>query len=261
MARTVVDALDALGQADPDARQAVLDVICGHLRRPSGPPGATAQVGTAGPVAGAAAQELLRARHVPRRGAAPWSGLHLDLSGARVQDLDLRGAVLRSARFTGTRFCGVTRLAGLRCSGRVECTDAVFTGPLLGDDVDFTGPVRFTGARFDSTVSFTRTTFRGPADFAGAFFTGTAEFGSARFLGDAAFSSRERGPAVFLARAGFERTCFAAVTFAGVCWPDDTSFQHAEFAQPPHRLSDPGTEHAAAVPAGGVSQSSRRPDW
>jgi hypothetical protein len=36
--RTVIAALEALGQADPDARQAVLDVVCGYLRRPSGRP-------------------------------------------------------------------------------------------------------------------------------------------------------------------------------------------------------------------------------
>jgi uncharacterized protein YjbI with pentapeptide repeats len=185
-------------------------------------------------------------------GSELWSGLHLDLSGASVQDLDLRGAVLRSARFAGTRFSGLTRLTGVRCAGRVVFTDAVFTGPVLVDDVDFTGPVRFTGARFDTTASFTGTTFRGRADFAGAFFTGPAEFGSARFLGDAAFSSTDRGPAVFLTRAGFEQTCFAAVTFAGVCWPADTSFQHAEFAQPPHRLDDLRTQRAAAAAAGGV---------
>jgi uncharacterized protein YjbI with pentapeptide repeats len=176
-----------------------------------------------------------------------------DPSGANVQDLDLRGAVLRSATFAGTRISGVTRLTGARCAGRVVFTDAVFTGPVLVHDVDFTGPVRFTGARCDTTVSFTGTTFRGRADVAGVCFTGPAEFGSARFLGDAAFSSGERGPAVFLARAGFERTCFADVTFAGVCWPDDTSFRHAEFAQPPHRLNEPGTEQATApAPAGGV---------
>ena len=57
---------------------------------------------------------------------------------------------------------------------------------------------------------------------------------------------------MFLARAGFERTCFTAVTFAGVGWPADTSFQHAEFAQPPHGLGEPRAEHDAAAPAGGV---------
>jgi uncharacterized protein YjbI with pentapeptide repeats len=252
-ARAVVDALQALGEADPEARQAVLDVICGYLRRPSGPPGVTAQVGTAAPAAHAAARALLRARLVPRQGgAAPWSDLQLDLSGASVQDLDLRGAVLRSATFTGTRFSGVTRLTGVRCAGRVVFTDAVFTGPLLVDDVDFTGPVRFTGARFDTTVSFIRTTFRGRADFAGAFFTGPAEFGSASFLGDAVFAGG-RGPAVFLTRARFERTCFTTVTFAGVSWPDDTSFHHTEFAQSPHGLAQRTAEHdPAAAASGGV---------
>ena len=63
--RTVIAALEALGQADPDARQAVLDVVCGYLRRPSRPPGDTAQLGTAGPAARAAAQALLHARLVP----------------------------------------------------------------------------------------------------------------------------------------------------------------------------------------------------
>ena len=260
--RTVIAALEALGEADPDARQAVLDVVCGYLRRPSRPPGDTAELGTAGPAARAAAQALLHARLVPQHGGSKhggselWSGLHLDLSGASVQDLDLRGAVLRSATFTGTRFSGITRLTGLRCAGRVVFTDAVFADRVQVDEVEFTGPVRFTGARFDTTVSFTRTTFRGRADFAGACFTGAAEFGSARFLGDAAFSSRDRGPAVFLARAGFEQTCFAAVTFAGVSWAADTSFRHAEFAQPPHRLSDLRTEHAAA-PAGGSEHRCR----
>ena len=150
-------------------------------------------------------------------------------------------------------FSGITRLTGARCAGRVVFTDAVFTGPVLVDDLDFTGPVRFTGARFDTTVSFTRTTFRGRADFAGAFFTGAAEFGSARFLGDAAFSSRERGPAVFMSRAGFEHACFTTATFAGVSWPDDTSFRHTEFAQPPHGLAQPATEHdTAGAVRGGV---------
>jgi Pentapeptide repeats (9 copies)/Pentapeptide repeats (8 copies) len=165
--RTILGALEALGQAGPDARRAVLDVVCGYLRRPSRPPGDTAEIGTAGPAARAAAQALLHARLVPQHGRSQhggselgselWSGLHLDLSRASVQDLDLHKAVLRSATFAGTRFSGVTRLTGLRCAGRVVFTDAVFTGPVLVDDVDFTGPVRFTGARFDTTASFTRT--------------------------------------------------------------------------------------------------------
>src|SRR5512132_2485532 len=124
--RTIIAALEALGQADPDARQAVLDVVCGYLRRPSRPPGATAELGTAGPAARAAASALLHARLVPQHGGSKhggskhggselWSGLHLDLSGASVQDLDLRAAVLRSAAFAGTRFYGVTRLTGARC--------------------------------------------------------------------------------------------------------------------------------------------------
>jgi uncharacterized protein YjbI with pentapeptide repeats len=89
-------------------------VVCGYLRRPSRPPGDTAELGAAGPAARAAASALLRARLVPQHGGSKhggsglWSGLHLDLSGASVQDLDLRGAVLRSATFAGTRFSGIT---------------------------------------------------------------------------------------------------------------------------------------------------------
>ena len=72
--RTILAALEALGQADPDARQAVLDVVCGYLRRPSRPPGGTAELGTAGPAARAAAQALLHARLVPRHGRSKHGG-------------------------------------------------------------------------------------------------------------------------------------------------------------------------------------------
>ena len=62
-----------------------------------------------------AAQALLHARLVPQHGRSQhggskhggselWSGLHLDRSGAGVQDLDLRGAVLRSARLPAPGF-------------------------------------------------------------------------------------------------------------------------------------------------------------
>jgi uncharacterized protein YjbI with pentapeptide repeats len=250
--RPIIDALDALGQADPTARQAVLDIVCGYLRRPAPSPAATVRVGTVGPAARMSAQAFLHRRLVPQRGGAEhWLHLHLNLSGASVQDLDLRGAGLRSATFVGTRFCGVTQLSGARVAGRVELTDAVFTGPVLGDDVDFNGPVRCTGACFDTTVSFTRTTFRGLVDFAGARFAGAAEFGSALFLGDAAFAGADRGPALFAVRAGFEQTRFTTTTFAGVCWPADTSFHHAEFAQSPHGLVGPPAD-TTAVPACGA---------
>ena len=46
--RPIIDALDALGQADPTARQAVLDIVCGYLRRPAPSPAATVRVATAG---------------------------------------------------------------------------------------------------------------------------------------------------------------------------------------------------------------------
>jgi uncharacterized protein YjbI with pentapeptide repeats len=250
--RPIIDALDALGQADPTARQAVLDIVCGYLRRPAPSPAATVRVATVGPAARMSAQAFLHRRLVPQRGGAEhWPHLHLNLSGASVQDLDLRGAGLRSATFVGTRFCGVTQLSGARVAGRVELTDAVFTGPVLGDDVDFNGPVRCTGARFDTTASFTRTTFRGRVDFAGARFAGAAEFGSALFLGDAAFAGADRGPALFAVRAGFEQTRFTTTTFAGVCWPADTSFHHTEFAQSPHGLVGPPAD-TAAVPACGA---------
>ena len=114
--RPIIDALDALGQADPTARQAVLDIVCGYLRRPAPSPAATVRVATVGPAARMSAQAFLHRRLVPQRGGAEhWPNLHLNLSGASVQDLDLRGAALRSATFVGTRFCGVTQLSGARC--------------------------------------------------------------------------------------------------------------------------------------------------
>ena len=54
--RPIIDALDALGQADPTARQAVLDIVCGYLRLAGPVPGrhgAGRHGGTGGPHVGA----------------------------------------------------------------------------------------------------------------------------------------------------------------------------------------------------------------
>jgi len=157
-----VDALIALGDADPELRQPVANTVCAWLRGP-----AETEDVAAGErrLVLRSLTDRLRAGGAPED-APPWDGVSLDLSGATLADVDFSGCRLDGAGFADTRFHG----------------SAVFEGVTFEDDVAFQravfyGDAIFTGVRFEGDAEFGRTRVRGRADFTGAVFGGVAWFG------------------------------------------------------------------------------------
>lgn len=146
-----VEGLIAVGQADPEARQSVADVVTSWL-----------QSGTADPGTGRAALRSLAGRL--RTGG--WNGIGLDLSGATVVDADFSACRLDGSTFADTRFRGTTSFAGARFDDDTAFHRAVFHGDAT-----------FANVRFDGDAEFGRARFRGRADFTGAAFAGMAWFG------------------------------------------------------------------------------------
>ncbi|MEV6342932.1 pentapeptide repeat-containing protein [Actinoplanes sp. NPDC051851] len=101
-------ALAAIGDADPDRRQEVVDAICASLRVP-----------LSFPLTGVLSPEELRVIEHRRRQqetlasrlrGGRWAGMRLELSGATLVDLDLTGCEGGYAEFCGAQFHGTTHL-------------------------------------------------------------------------------------------------------------------------------------------------------
>ncbi|MBV1851870.1 pentapeptide repeat-containing protein [Catellatospora tritici] len=179
----------------PDGRQACVDEICAHLRRPARSWSAADRVLRRQAVA------LLAARLRPQAKIS-WQGC----------DLDLQGAVLDGCSFVGARFS----------AGRVDFGGAEFSGdPVYFTDVEFAGAVvSFVGARFASRVEFTGAVFGG----------GVVDFGGAKFADgttDLSFTIFRRGIVEFTGAVfGGARVDFFGARFCGA----QVVFQQARFA-------------------------------
>jgi hypothetical protein len=207
--------LEAIGNGLPEQRQAIVDVICAYLRAPGPFPGDDEPVRRA-------AASILADRLRPRK-AAFWPRMNVDLTGARLTDLDLSGCRIDGhLRLDNAVLAGHARLRGLIVGSatlrRLECLDhawferSVFHGPVHFDGavfrgdawfgeailggwtsfvgVDFGGHAWFGGCSFGAPVDFTHAVFRRSAGFRGAVAHGGVGLGGTTFLGPARVSRR-----------------------------------------------------------------------
>jgi hypothetical protein len=170
-----VHTLEALGQDDPQRRQAIVDVLCAYLRMPAGDDG---------PVRGTVQRVL--ATHLRPGGPAFWSGLTLDLTGATLSDFDL---------------------SGCRVDGSLGLDRAVFVGPARFR-ATVTGSISLHGATFGDHAWFERSVFRGASRFDTATFRADAWFGEATFAGPATFSAATFGGHAWFAGCSFQGPVF-----------------------------------------------------
>jgi uncharacterized protein YjbI with pentapeptide repeats len=193
-------ALEAVGQAHPERRQAIADVVCACLRMPARDDG---------PVR-LAAQRILTAHLLP---AAPgfWAGLNLDLTGAVLTDLDLTGCrVDGELRLDRAVFVGAAKLRGLVVGGRMGLRAAVFRDHAWLERATFNGVVDAEAVTFQGDAWFGEATFTSPASFVGATFVGHAWFGGCSLRASVDF-----GEALFRRSAGFRGANAPKVGLAG----------------------------------------------
>lgn len=261
--------LERLGERHPQLRQSILDEICAYLRAPFCPPAESSIVATASADARQerkvrlTAQAILQ-RHLIADDPLYWDHDGLNLTGAFLENVRLKGARLHHAVFRGAVFAGFTEL-----HGSTEFTDATFTGiadfreatfrvrvgftsavfeggayfnsAAFEDEVfaerarftqgthfrqaEFAGLTTFNSARFDRSADFRRAVFADAAFFDSANFTGRAEFALAVFTDCASFDS-----ATFALAAGFELARFVGgARFDAVRFACGACFESAVF--------------------------------
>jgi hypothetical protein len=180
--------LEVLGQAYPQHRQAIVDIICGLLRMR--------------PVDGAvqrAAQAILAAHLRPRSGASFWPGMYLDLTAATLTDFDLTHCRIDGGlRAERAVFVGAASLRDATVGGPLLLRGARFSDHLWCDRAVFAGPVRLDATTFHADAWFGTASFAARTTFAAARFEGHAWFGSCRFAAPVDFSD-----AVFRRSVGF----------------------------------------------------------
>jgi uncharacterized protein YjbI with pentapeptide repeats len=241
--------LERLAQDNPRHRQALVDPICGYLRRPFSPPSTTDTESPARRELAVrrTAQRILGA-HL-RRYAGPgvyWPGIDLDLRGAELVDFDLREAQAGRVSFAQAKFSGATDFRG------TVFAEAGFAAAFFSENTDFTeasftGEARFSETLFAARVLFEGATFRGPAAFRSAKFYGAARFGDTEWAGPVLFDHAyfTDGPVFSQARfrepvrfdhsrydteAVFKRTRFdAGVSFAQAEFREHVTFKGARF--------------------------------
>lgn len=104
-------ALERLAQNSPNQRQMIVNVVCAYLRM--APETKSSQENEVRRTA----QRLLAAHLRPADPEQFWPGMDLDLSGALLDDFDLRACEVGAASFHGTEFLGSTSFEDCRFTG------------------------------------------------------------------------------------------------------------------------------------------------
>ncbi|MFK0245381.1 pentapeptide repeat-containing protein [Amycolatopsis azurea] len=175
-------ALERLAQDNPGQRQMVVNVVCAYLRMPFAAPRNDDQAEEL--QVRKTAQQVLLGHLNHADDARFWPGTDIDLSGAMLVDFELSRCLVRTARFTGTRFVGEAWFTESFFSGFTTFKDARFTGLASFDDASFEGDAWFVNARFTGDAQFSRVKFEEIAYFTGASFRGGAVFMDTEFLGE-----------------------------------------------------------------------------
>ncbi|NKY85852.1 pentapeptide repeat-containing protein [Nocardia veterana] len=239
-------------------RQQCIDVLCGYLRLPVPPEAGVGHL-TKEIVKHPAAEDYpereqhleyrqndsevrktivrVLAAHLRRGTAYRWSDNDFDLSGARLEDADFRGAEFfgevsfRRATFSGDTsfenavFAADVSFQRARFEAEASFRGANFLSSVSFETAVFSGYASFEGATMRADASFRRSEFGGAAWFQGATFTGPAGFQAAVFCANTSFEG-----AAFSARVSFRSAVFADnAWFQGACFPGGLSFRNAAF--------------------------------
>ncbi|GAB3686502.1 pentapeptide repeat-containing protein [Saccharopolyspora tripterygii] len=203
-------ALGRLGQANPDHRQTVVNLLCAYLRFPvtfpeSDSPETEDQVRIA-------AQNMLIAHLRPDRDEQDkptnpdfWPDIDIDLSTASLNQWNFTRCETRSAVFTGASFDGETWFDLTSFSRRVSFAEARFNGYTSFGRARFADQATFDSALFNSDVSFDEASFHRGASFTEAHLNGYTSFGRARFADQATFDSALFNSDVSFDEASFHR--------------------------------------------------------
>jgi hypothetical protein len=161
-------ALERLAQDNPTQRQTIVNVLCAYLRMPPATGPAGDLITRQEREVRVTAQRILAAHLRPDDGDH-WPGLHLDLSGATLVDVNFSHCELYEAKFTGTRFTGDSaRFFSTRFTGHTSFVDAVFDAEALFLEAAFLGEVGFYGTTFLVFANFDGATTEGIVAFTSA---------------------------------------------------------------------------------------------
>ncbi|MET9067777.1 pentapeptide repeat-containing protein [Streptosporangium sandarakinum] len=143
-----------------------------------------------------------------------WEGIHLDLTGAILTDLDFHNCHVAEAQFDGVIFTGNAKFYEATFTGDVSFKGSAFRGKAEFYGTAFAGDVNFNGCTFTGEAEFDRATFGGEALFRGTAFTRNAKFDSAIFKEDVTFSGTTFTRNVMFEKATFTKDArFDEVTF------------------------------------------------
>ncbi|MFG2091599.1 pentapeptide repeat-containing protein [Spirillospora sp. NPDC048824] len=208
--------LEQIGIDHPSMQQLVIDNVCRLLRTPD-----DAGVVEAREFAQAVLTRRLTgldAKNEPVDGGA-WGNIDIDLTGARLINLDWQAGSVGVSVFRNAEFLGDTHISGLEFHHSADFSGCTFNGytAIVGtkfDSCDFSGSTfeddcifsksevdgmaNFTNATFEGGASFRSLTLRDTAIFKDLLFEMNSTFEGAEFHGDAYFDhSHFRGFANF----------------------------------------------------------------
>jgi uncharacterized protein YjbI with pentapeptide repeats len=237
-------ALERLAHDNPGQRATIVSVFCAYLRMPYEPPGAGPENDSSRDESDSfdsrtqelqvrlAAQRIIAAHLRPvSEGDLFWPGVELDLSRARLIDLDMTGCHI-AARFSGAQFVGSTIF-----------DEVSFAGATMFDGANFAGSVEFSLARFSSPAWFDRCYFGDDTFFGGAQFDDECIFDGAVFARDASFHGT-----LFLNFTSFDGASLASVRFGDAVFARTASYVKTTFGDPPKldswvQLDQPSVRH------------------
>ncbi|MEZ7126183.1 pentapeptide repeat-containing protein [Nonomuraea sp. AD125B] len=200
-ARSAIDTLDWLGDAEPSMRQKIINTLCHYLRYPSRQTDQEVRAFAQGVIQRRISGVNERYDYLPA--GEVWSDLDLDLRGSHLTDFTLLGGVVGRVLFSRARFTG----------------DAILRGVTFQHDADF------SQANFGGSADFTACTFTLGGNFEGSGFVGDATFHRAQFSGLADFSRAHCCDEI-----SFRRTIFDhASSFDSVVFDRTAVFEEAVF--------------------------------
>jgi uncharacterized protein YjbI with pentapeptide repeats len=240
-------ALERLGHVNVENRSTVIDVICAYLRMPYSPPSKTnsnaasrSKSNQTAPPTNVHGQDDVQQELLVRMTAQNLLIRHLtDLQWSKAPHLywegvviDLRGARLINAEFSGCRF------------HEVDFSDAVFNGDAWFDEVTFTDlrccfdRARFDGnavflAAFEEGATFNEAHFHADASFRDSAVDNDAVFDGTWFHGNVIFQNVE-----FRNGAHFKQSHFCGSADFKKVYFKFANFEHAEFSAAEPNLAD-----------------------
>jgi uncharacterized protein YjbI with pentapeptide repeats len=208
--------LERLAGDNPPQQQTIVNVVCAYLRMPpeaTAPPvGDPAESDRISETQVRLEAQAILAKHLKETDAAGqrsrsyWPEIDVDLTGAKLADLNLSHCHPRSVVLRDARLSGHIDFSGITADDAIDLSAAEFTGTSL-----------FRDGRFPIATDFSRTGFRAAVDFTGSAFAGAARFASASFDDKALFERLEVTlEADFQAVKALRHIDFAAARFGGL---------------------------------------------